>query len=143
MKLLDIISENEENNPQSISDKEIQKLKKLRIALDSGIIKYWEKDNNIYTYKLSSNYIPYNNGDGLGNGLAYRISDRPFGVQIYQLKNNEPIPLFDKLTQADIDAIFFDGTWENTTRYGSVYEVLFNVIRDRFSNFGSYIWVIK
>ena len=150
MKFIDIILEDDENEPKSISDnkvitdiKEIEKLKKLRIALRTGIIKYWDKDENIFTYELSSNFIPYNQRDGRGNGLAYKLSDKPFGVKIYMLRNNEFVPLFDKLSQAEIEAIFFGGPWKDTTRYGSLYEVLFKQILNRFRKFGSYIWAIR
>lgn len=138
MKLLDIISEKEDTNFGHFSEKQLDKLKKLRIAFKSGVIENKVK-NVIYTYELSSNYIPYENIYG-DFGLLYKLSDVPFGIQIYVIKDDKKTALFDKLTRNDINAIFFGGRWDDTSEHAETYNYVLSRIKSRFRPFDINIW---
>ena len=136
MKLLDIILENEETS--SISDYEIDKLKKMRMALKSGKIEF-SKDK-VYTYELLDNYEPHKTKNLGKIGYIYQLADRPFGIQVYKIENNKKIPLFDKLSGEDFHAIFRGGKWDNVSKYAVEYNRVFKHIQLIFVKFGLYIW---
>jgi hypothetical protein len=137
MKLLDILSENDDPNFLPLSEKEIDKLKKMHLAFKSGKIEF--PNVSVYTYELSDNYRPRKNKYGR-IGLTYNLSEKPFGIQIYKIKDDKKISVFDKLWGDDIHAIFRNGSWDNASKHASEYNSVFERIKTIFLKFDINIW---
>jgi hypothetical protein len=134
MKFIDIISEEGNNKLPEITEKHIDKLKKIHAVLKTGTVHY-KISGDTYLYELSSNYTP--KWDGYYGTIAffYDPNERPYGIQIYKMVDGKKIPLFDQLTLTDINAIFYGGRWIDTTQNGNMFHSVLNKIRERLRAF--------
>jgi hypothetical protein len=134
MKLLDIIKEDE-----GLSDKKIDKLKKIHFALKKGEV---IKDNFKFIYVLGDNYKPFINLYGK-LGYLYSTKNKPFGIQIYRedIETGEIINLYEKLDNEDKGIIFFNNKWRFNSEWARPYNNIFELIQNKFSKFNLHIWV--
>jgi len=138
MKLLDIISEANEFEEPVLTDKDIDKLKKVRAALKDGMIQY--KNGNTFLYELSSDYTPKWDPYWGKIALYYEPHKEPYGIKIYWLDGDKKIPLTDHLPHCDRNALFYGGRWVDATQKAHTIESVLHEIQKRLRAFDVVIY---
>lgn len=137
MKFKDLLKENIKPS-QELTNKEINKLKKIRAAFKSGKVNWGKND---FIFELSDNYIPYKNQFGDIGLMYYPRTLESCGLDVYEIVDGEKISIYKNMNFEGKWYVFGNGFPDDANKESCKFNSVLEHLRDKLRKFNINLWI--
>lgn len=137
MKFKDLLKENIKPS-QELTNKEINKLKKIRAAFKSGKVNWGKND---FIFELSDNYIPYKNQFGDIGLMYYPRTLESCGLDVYEIVDGEKISIYKNMNFEGKWYVFGNGFPDDANKESRKFNSVLEHLRDKLRKFNINLWI--